>query len=80
MVFFVLSGAVSASTSRFPELHELTLEELLRVRVMDFFQHPSLLLELPLEELLNIRAVRVAQHCQPSADRPAAKREWRKPR
>ena len=80
MVFFVLSGTVSASTSRFPELHELTLEELLRVRVVNFFQHPSLLIELPLEELLNIRAVRIAQHGQPFADRPTAKRERRKPR
>ena len=80
MVFIVLSGAVNASTSRFPELYELTLEELLRIRVMDFFQHPSLLIELPLEELLDIRAVRIAQDCKPATDRPAAEPEGREPR
>jgi len=80
MVFIVLSGAVNASTSRFPELYELTLEELLHIRVMDFFQHPSLLIELPLEELLDIRAVRIAQDCNPATDEHAVEPEGRKPR
>jgi len=80
MVFFVLASAVSASVSRFPALHELTLEELLRIRVMDFFQHPSLLIELPLEELLSIQAVGSTQCCHPTTDGAVTKRQWRKPR
>lgn len=58
IALLVLASAVGASASRYPQLHELTLDELLRIRVIDFFQQPSLLVELPLEELLTIQAVR----------------------
>ena len=54
---FIHPGPVNAATLRFPVLYEMTLEELLHVRVMDFFQRTSSLIELPLEALLDMRAV-----------------------
>jgi hypothetical protein len=79
IAFLALGSAVSASASRYPQLHELTLDELLRIRVMDFFQQPSLLVELPLDELLTIQAVR-STRCRADTDGFSEKRKWRTPR
>jgi hypothetical protein len=79
IVFLVLAGTVSASASRYPQLHELTLDELLRIRVIDFFQQPSLLVELSLDELLTIQAVR-STRCQADTDGFSGTRKWRTPR
>lgn len=52
---FIHPGPANAATLRFPALYEMSLEQLLRVRVMDLLPHP--LLEMPLEALLDMRAV-----------------------
>ena len=78
---FVLSCFVACATTPsvryFQALHELSIEALLRVKVMDYAQPQTWLIELPLEELLRIEAVRVPQYSLSTTELFSAKRDRR---